>query len=191
MEPGDIFRRVPDAGGAGHAPDCAELRERDVYGAAGNFGRGGGQRGPRGGRGRCGAGAARRLAGAGHWARALCCWRRSRWFGVAEAADRALHAAIRGCWRWGRDCWALWRRLRSSTASRRCRRARCAGWARRALPMLANLVGYWVLGLPLGFLSLLWLAAGDLRTVDRADAGAGGDCAGGAGSMAAGCGTSY
>ena len=55
-------------------------------------------------------------------------------------------------------------------------------------PMWANLVGYWVLGLPLGIFSLLWIAVGDLRIVDRADAGAGGDCAGADCAVEEGCG---
>ena len=58
---------------------------------------------------------------------------------------------MRGCWRWGRDCWRLWRRLRSSTASRLCRTGALRGLGETRAPMLANLVGYWVLGLPLGF----------------------------------------
>ncbi len=91
MEPGDLFRRVPDAGGAGYAPDCAELRERDVHGAAGDFGCGCGQRGPRGGRGRCGAGAARRMAGAG-LGHELYAAGGHDVFGVAKAAHRTLHA---------------------------------------------------------------------------------------------------
>ena len=64
VEPGHVLCRLPDAGGAGDAPDRAQLRERDVHGAAGNFRRGRGERGPGGGRRRSGAGAARGMDGA-------------------------------------------------------------------------------------------------------------------------------
>ena len=53
--------------------------------------------------------------------------------------------------------------------------------------MWANLVGYWVLGLPLGFFLCFGLRWGIYGLVDRADAGAGGDCAGADCAMAEGC----
>ena len=51
-------------------------------------------------------------------------------------------------------------------------------------PMWANLVGYWVLGLPLGFFLCFGLV-GNLRALDRADAGADRDCPGADGALAA------
>ena len=98
VEPGHIFGRVPDAGGAGDAPDRAELRERDVHGAAGDFRRGRGERGPRGGRGRCGAGAARGMDGAGA-GNELHAAGGAGVSGVAAAADRAVHARSAGAGR--------------------------------------------------------------------------------------------
>ena len=49
------------------------------------------------------------------------------------------------------------------------------GLGETRVPMIANLVGYWVLGLPLGFILCFVLQVGNLRNVDRADAGAGRD----------------
>ena len=50
------------------------------------------------------------------------------------------------------------------------------GLGETRVPMIANLVGYWVMGLPLGFTLCFVLKLGHLRDVDRADAVAGCDC---------------
>ena len=78
-------------------------------------------------------------------------------FGRAEAAYFALHSRSSACSRWGRACYGSRRRSRSSMEFRLS--ARCtAGMGETRVPMFANLVGYWVLGLPLGFISALYLS---------------------------------
>ncbi len=55
-------------------------------------------------------------------------------------------------------------------------------------PMMANLVGYWVLGLPLGFFLCFGLKWGIYGLWIGLTAGAGCDCTGGAGEVEEGCG---
>ena len=133
VEPGHFLGRLSDARCARHAPDRAQLRQRHVHGAAWNLGRCRHQRGPRSGRGRCGAGAARRMAGARtgnkfHAARShdVRCF--------SPAAHRALHARCASSRRRIRRYCGSLPHFKSSTESRSSLPALCAGWVKHTLP---------------------------------------------------------
>ncbi len=64
----------------------------------------------------------------------------------------AVHARSARACAWARACCGLRPLFRYSTESRRSVPERCAGLGETRVPMLANLVGYWVLGLPLGMI---------------------------------------
>ncbi len=177
VESGDVFRGVSDAGGAGHAPDCAELRERDVHGAAGDFGSGGGERGPRGGRGR-----SRRGRGGPGWlalglgtsfmllaAVALLVWPRP----LIELYTRdARVLAV------GPGLLAIVAAFEVFDGIQTVSTGALRGLGETRAPMMGEPGGVLGAGIAAGVLSLFWIKVGDLRIVDWADAGAGGDCAG-------------
>ena len=50
------------------------------------------------------------------------------------------------------------------------------GLGETRVPMIANFVGYWILGLPLGLDSVLCAALGNLRAMDRSYSGTDHDC---------------
>ena len=170
MEPEHLRGRLPHSSSSCHARHCAQLRECLLYGPARRFrGRSRERRPCRGCRRSC-TRETSRLAGScvEHRVHAGCCGSvsgRARPLISLYTRDPRVLCAVGPSLLWIAAAFQIFDGIQTvCTGALR-------GLGETRVPMFANLVGYWVLGLPLGFILCFGTQVGHLWHVDWPHAG--------------------